>query len=175
MADWKNLDQMKAYAPLEAASKVDVKEVMSGENGAKRVKTYNIKMAAGLNYNYAAKAVDDEIIDENEINKKEIFTTSNKKKSNSFYFQSMQIHLVKINENSTLIIYKHIILDYIPYNALRSNSSNKQKILKKVKNIAFIGETKRSSKYRGVSKNGNQWQVLFMNHNKKSYYSRIPS
>ena len=49
--------------------------------------------------------------------------------------QSMQIQLVKINENSTLIIYKHIILDYIPYNALRSNSSNKQKILKKVKKI----------------------------------------
>ena len=51
----------------------------------------------------------------------------------SMPLQSMQIQLVKINENSTLIIYKHIILDYIPYNALRSNSGNKQKILKKVK------------------------------------------
>ena len=47
--------------------------------------------------------------------------------------QSMQIQLVKVNNESTLIIYKHIILDYIPYNALRSNSGNKQKILKKVK------------------------------------------
>ena len=51
----------------------------------------------------------------------------------SMPLQSMQIQLVKIDENSTLIIYKHIILDYIPYNALRSNSGNKQKILKKVK------------------------------------------
>ena len=47
--------------------------------------------------------------------------------------QSMQIQLVKVNDNSTLIIYKHIILDYIPYNALLSNSGNKQKILKKLK------------------------------------------
>ena len=47
--------------------------------------------------------------------------------------QSMQIQLVKVNDNSTLIIYKQIILDYIPYNALLSNSGNKQKILKKLK------------------------------------------
>ena len=51
----------------------------------------------------------------------------------SMPLQSMQIQLVKINDNSTLIIYKHIILDFIPYNALRSNSGNKQKILKKLK------------------------------------------
>ena len=49
--------------------------------------------------------------------------------------QSMQIQLVKVNDDSTLIIYKHIILDYIPYNALRSNSGNKQKILKKLKKL----------------------------------------
>jgi hypothetical protein len=49
--------------------------------------------------------------------------------------QSMQIQLVKVNDNTTLIIYKHIILDYIPYNALRSNSGMKQKILKKIKKI----------------------------------------
>ena len=49
--------------------------------------------------------------------------------------QSMQIQLVKVNNDATLIIYKHIILDYIPYNALRSNSGNKQKILKKIKKI----------------------------------------
>ena len=49
--------------------------------------------------------------------------------------QSMQIQLVKVNDNTTLIIDKHIILDYIPYNALRSNSGMKQKILKKIKKI----------------------------------------
>ena len=49
--------------------------------------------------------------------------------------QSMQIQLIKVNDESTLIIYKHILLDYIPYNALLSNSGNKQKILKKLKKI----------------------------------------
>ena len=49
--------------------------------------------------------------------------------------QSMQIQLIKVNDNSTLIIYKHIVLDYIPYNALKSNSANKQKILKKIKKM----------------------------------------
>ena len=49
--------------------------------------------------------------------------------------QSMQIQLIKVNIETTLIIYKHIMLDYIPINALRSNSGNKQKILKKIKKI----------------------------------------
>ena len=62
MADWKNLDQMKAYAALEAASKVDVKEVMSGENGAKRVHDYSVPMAEGLTFNFAARPVDDDIL-----------------------------------------------------------------------------------------------------------------
>ena len=47
--------------------------------------------------------------------------------------QSMQIQLIKVNENQTLIIYKHIMLDYIPYYVLKNNSGNKQKILKKMK------------------------------------------
>ena len=53
----------------------------------------------------------------------------------SMPLQSMQIQLIKVNENKTLIIYKHIMLDYIPYNALKSNSGNKQKILKKIKKL----------------------------------------
>ena len=35
---------------------------MSGDEGAKRVAKYSVKMAAGLNYNYAAKAVDDDVL-----------------------------------------------------------------------------------------------------------------
>ena len=54
--------------------------------------------------------------------------------------QSMQIRLIKVNDNTTLIIYKHIMLDYIPYNALLSNSGNKQKILKKIKKLLEKGK-----------------------------------
>ena len=35
---------------------------MSGEAGAERVKNYNVPMACGLNYNYAAKKVDSEVL-----------------------------------------------------------------------------------------------------------------
>ena len=63
MANWKNLDTLESFKELEGKKKVSVKEVMSGENGAKRVKNYNVPMAAGLTYNYAAKAVDDEILE----------------------------------------------------------------------------------------------------------------
>ena len=62
MAEWKNLDTLEAFKELQTKEKVSVKEVMSGENGAKRVKNYSVPMAAGLSYNYAAKAVNDDIL-----------------------------------------------------------------------------------------------------------------
>ena len=62
MANWKNLDTLESFKELEGKKKVSVKEAMSGENGAKRVKNYSVPMAAGLTYNYAAKAVDDDIL-----------------------------------------------------------------------------------------------------------------
>ena len=63
MAEWKNLDKLAAFNDLKNAKAVKLKEVMAGENGAKRVKEYSIDMAADMTYNYAAKAVDEEIID----------------------------------------------------------------------------------------------------------------
>ena len=79
----------------------------------------------------------------------------------------------KDNKNNEIKVFKNRKIVYINQTLL--NSYNTSKNLKKVKNIAFIGETKRSSKYRGVSKNGNQWQVLFMNHNKKCYVGSYSS
>lgn len=35
------------------------------------------------------------------------------------------------------------------------------------------GKDTRASKYRGVSKNGPKWQVLFMGHKKKEYVGGI--
>ena len=49
--------------------------------------------------------------------------------------QRIEISLIKVKENLTLIEFKHIILEYIPYDALQSNSTDKQKTLKKVKKI----------------------------------------
>ena len=58
-----NLDTLDSYKELSKASRVNLAEVMSGENGAERVKNYSIPMAEGFSYNYAAKAVDDDVLD----------------------------------------------------------------------------------------------------------------
>ena len=63
MITWKNLDQLDACKELAAAKKVDIAEAMSGESGAERAKKYCVPMAEGLFFNYAAKAVDDDILE----------------------------------------------------------------------------------------------------------------
>ena len=63
MIEWKNLDTLASYKELGTKEKVNLKDVMSGADGAARVKKYTVPMAAGLDYNYAAKAVDDDIVD----------------------------------------------------------------------------------------------------------------
>ncbi len=63
MAEWKNLDTLKAYKALEASEhRICLKEALSGEAGGERVKKYSVPMACGLSYNFAAKQVDDEIL-----------------------------------------------------------------------------------------------------------------
>ena len=47
--------------------------------------------------------------------------------------QLIEISSVQIKENSTLVMFKHTILEYIPFDALRSNSKEKQKILRRIK------------------------------------------
>ena len=63
MINWKNLDELASYGELQKVEKVNLAEVMSGESGAQRVKSYSIPMAEGLSYNYAAKAVDSSVLD----------------------------------------------------------------------------------------------------------------
>ena len=63
MAAWKNLDTLASYSELsKLKNHVDIAEAMSGAKGAERVAKYNVPMAAGLNYNYAAKEVDETVL-----------------------------------------------------------------------------------------------------------------
>ena len=62
MISWNNLDTLASYNELLALAKVNLPEVMAGENGADRVKNYSVPMAEGLAYNYGAKAVDADIL-----------------------------------------------------------------------------------------------------------------
>ena len=63
MINWKNTDTMASYQELANVKRVNLAEAMSGEQGAERVKNYSVSMTEGLNYNYAAKEVDDTVID----------------------------------------------------------------------------------------------------------------
>ena len=63
MTQWKNLDTLASFGELAKVQKVNLVEAMSGQNGADRVKKYSVPMAEGLTYNYAAKQVDDQVID----------------------------------------------------------------------------------------------------------------
>ena len=62
MITWNNLDKLDSYQELSKAARVKLAEVMSGENGADRVKKYSVPMAEGMVYNYAAKQVDDKVL-----------------------------------------------------------------------------------------------------------------
>lgn len=63
MISWNNLDTLASYKELLEVERVNLAEVMAGENGAERVKNYSVPMADGLVYNYGAKAVDDKVLD----------------------------------------------------------------------------------------------------------------
>lgn len=63
MVNWKNLDELSSFSDLKAVKPVNVRAAMTGENGAKRVREYQIPIACGLTYDYAAKAVDADVLD----------------------------------------------------------------------------------------------------------------
>lgn len=94
-----------------------------------------------------------------------------KKKKNLFSvfktndFQQKRDNDIKVFKNKKIVYVNNFML----------NSYYSSKNLKKVKNVAFIRKTERNSRYRGVSKNGNHWQVLFTNKTKKSYISSYTS
>ena len=75
--------------------------------------------------------------------------------------------------NNEIKVLKNNKVVYVNTYLLNSYSTSKN--IKKLNKIAFIGRNKRSSKYRGVSKNGNQWQVLMMLNKNKSYIGSYPS
>ena len=62
MAKWKNLDTLETFKALSEVKRVKLAEAMSGAEGAERVKKYSVPMAEGFSYNFAAKQVDDEVL-----------------------------------------------------------------------------------------------------------------
>ena len=62
MVNWNNLDTLTSYEELKGVATVDLAAVMSGDQGAQRVKKYSVPMACGMDFNYAAKQVDDTVL-----------------------------------------------------------------------------------------------------------------
>ena len=63
MVNWNNLDTLASFQELANVKEVDLKAAMTGESGADRVKKYSVPMAAGMAFNYAAKKVDDDVLE----------------------------------------------------------------------------------------------------------------
>ncbi|MCR5046738.1 MAG: glucose-6-phosphate isomerase [Treponema sp.] len=62
MISWENLDTLSSFKKLlSLKNAVSLKSVL-GSDGAKRVKEYSVPMAEGLTYNYAAKQVDEKVL-----------------------------------------------------------------------------------------------------------------
>ncbi len=63
MIQWENLDKLESYKKLQSLKNlVSIKDELVGTDGAKRVAEYNVPMAAGLTYNYAAKQVNKQLL-----------------------------------------------------------------------------------------------------------------
>ena len=82
-------------------------------------------------------------------------------------------HIFDLETNNEIKVFKNNKVVYINKHLLNKYSTAKS--IKKFKKINFVIRKNRSSKYRGVSKNGSKWQVLMMINNKKYYLGSYPS
>ena len=62
MIAWKNTDTLASYQELLNAERVELVSAMSGENGAERVKAYTVPMGEDMDFNFAARPVNDDIL-----------------------------------------------------------------------------------------------------------------
>ena len=82
-------------------------------------------------------------------------------------------YIKKIDKNNEIKVLKNKKVVYVNSSLLNSYSTSKN--IKLFNKITFICKNKRTSKYRGVSKNGNQWQVLMMINKRKTYIGSYDS
>ena len=77
-----------------------------------------------------------------------------------------------IDNSNEIKLLKNKKFVYINSALLNYNSSID---IKEINNLFFVGKYKRCSKYRGVTKNGNRWQVLMMINKNKLYIGSYDS
>ena len=101
------------------------------------------------------------------------YKNSKYSKKEKFYKEIKKKCINKNENNNEIKVIKNNKIVYINKSLLNSNSASKK--IKKINKVSFIRYYKRSSKFRGVSKNGNQWQVLIMFNRNKSYIGSYPN
>ena len=104
------------------------------------------------------------------MKKKVFFKVTKNEKTKKKVFRK---YIKQAENNNEIKVLKNHKVVYVNTFLLKSYSTSKN--IKKFNKIAFFGRNKRSSRFRGVSKNGNQWQVLMMINNNKSYIGSYPS
>jgi len=62
MINWKNLDTLTSFAELGGLRAAALPELLTGDEGAARVKAYSVPMGEGLHFNYGARPVDDAVL-----------------------------------------------------------------------------------------------------------------
>ena len=72
---------------------------------------------------------------ENNYDKKELICELVNQSKKDLPKQKVLMILIRVDDNKCFFIFKHIILEYIPFDILMSISDTKKKILKKIKNI----------------------------------------
>jgi len=82
-------------------------------------------------------------------------------------------YIKKTDKNNEIKVLKNKKVVYVNSSLLNSYSTSKN--IKIFNKITFVCKNKRTSKYRGVSKNGNQWQVLMMINKSKKYIGSYDS
>ena len=82
-------------------------------------------------------------------------------------------HIFDLQTNNEIKVFKNNKVVYVNKKLLNKYSTARG--IKKCKKFNFVIRKNRSSKYRGVSKNGCKWQVLMMINNKKNYLGNYPS
>jgi len=81
--------------------------------------------------------------------------------------------IIDFDTSNEIKVFKNKKIVYINKDLLNNYSTSRN--IKKTKNINFVIRNKTSSKYRGVSRNGSNWQVLIMANNKKYYIGNYSS
>lgn len=119
---------------------------------------------SNLDTNNKTKIISEEIINNKPFNILKYFDENKNIIENS---------LLEYDCNNEIKVFKNKKSVYIITYLFNSYSTPKN--IQKSNKINFVIRKKRSSKYRGVSKNGSNWQVLIMINNKNNYVGSYPS